>query len=88
MWTYLGQQQRVGMSGQGQLHRGLPEPRLVQPLGRDHKLDGLGQVGHVLLGVHRPVGPHAKAGVVGHEPHLPAALAVLELHCGEKREQN
>lgn len=77
---YLGQRQRAGVSGQGQLHGGLPDPRLVQSLGRNHELDGLGQVGHVLLGVHRPIGSHAEVGVVGHEPHLPGALAVLELH--------
>lgn len=90
MRRYLGQRQRVGMSRQGQLHGGLPDPWVMQPLGRDHELDGLGQVGHVLLGVHRPIGPHAEVGVTGHEPHLPATLAVLELHWGggEKREQN
>lgn len=73
------------MSGQGQLHGGLPDLRVVQPLGCDHELDGLGQVGHVLLGVHRPIGPHAEVGVVGHEPHLPATLAVLELHWGGEK---
>lgn len=84
--SYLGQRQRVGVSGQGQLHGGLPNPRVVRPLGRDHELDGLGQVGRVLHGVHRPVVPHAEVGVVGDEAHLPAALAVLELHWGGEEE--
>lgn len=73
------------MSGQGQLHGGLPDLLVMQPLGRDHELDGLRQVGHVLHGVHRPIGPHAEVGVVGHEPHLPATLAVLELYWGEEK---
>lgn len=77
----------MGVSGQGELDGGLPDVRVVQPLGCHHELDGLRQVGHLLLGVHRPVGPHAEVGVVADEAHVSAALTVLKPHCGRKKEK-
>lgn len=75
------------VSGQGELDGRLPDVRLMQTLRRHHELDGLRQVGHLLLGVHRAVGPNAEVWVVADEAHLPTSLAVLELHCKEKKKE-
>lgn len=75
------------MSGKGELHGGLPDVRVVQSPRRHHELDRLGEVGHLLLCVHTPVGPHAEVGVAADKAHLSAVLAVLKLHCrGRQRE--
>jgi len=81
---YLRQRRGVRVSGQRQLDGGLPDVGVVEPPGRHHELDGLRQVGQLLLGVHRAVGPHAVVWVAADEAQISAArLAVLELHCRE-----
>ena len=85
---YLCQRYGRRVSGQGELHRGLPDVRVMEPLSRHHELDRLRQVGHLLLGVHGAVAPHAEVGVAAHEAHLPVVLmAVLKPHCTERDKQ-
>ena len=69
------------MAGHRELHGGLPDPGVPEPPGRDHELDGLRQVGHLLLHVHGAIGAHAEGRVAAHKDHLPVVQAALKLHC-------
>lgn len=75
------------MSSQGQFNSGLPDVWVMEPPGCYHELDRLRQVAHLLLGIHCPIGPHAKVGVAADEADLSVALAVLKLYCGGKEKE-
>lgn len=77
----------MGVSRQSQLHRGLPDVRIVEPPGRHHELDRLGQIRHLLLGEHCPIGPHAEVGVTADKAHLSVVLTIFKPHCREEQER-
>lgn len=77
----------MGVSSQGQLNGGFPYVCVMEPPGCDHELDGICQVGHFLLCVHRPIRSHTEIGVAADKAHLPVTLAILKLHCRHREEK-
>lgn len=77
----------MGVSSQGQLNGGFPYVCVMESPGCDHELDGICQVGHFLLCVHRPIRSHTEIGVAADKAHLPVTLAILKLHCRHREEK-